>query len=254
MIALSVIVFIRTRRVARTSQPIFNLPVIVAAISALLVFIHVLRAAVDEQTDLQFLLWLSFIPARYDMSLPVRLPLPGGEAADAWTFVTYALLHGDAMHLIVNLVWFLAFGSAVAWRFGAVRFTAFFAVTAAAGALAHLLLHWSEFVPLVGASAAISGCMAAAIRFIFEVGGPLSVFRDGGPRAYAVPAAPLTVVLRNPQVLVFLAVWFAINLGFGLGTLNDLVGNGTIAWEAHVGGFLAGLLLFPLFDPVRPRE
>ncbi|MCC6946435.1 MAG: rhomboid family intramembrane serine protease [Bradyrhizobiaceae bacterium] len=239
---------------ARTSQPIFNLPPVVAALSALLVFIHVLRAAVDEETDLQFLLWLAFVPARYDMSLPVRLPLPGEWAADAWTFVTYALLHGDAMHLIVNLVWFLAFGSAVAWRFGAFRFTAFFAVTAAAGALAHLLLHWGEFVPLVGASAAISGCMAAAIRFIFEAGGPLGIFCDGSSRAYSVPAAPLSEVLRNPQVLVFLGVWFVINLGFGLGTLDELVGNGTVAWEAHVGGFLAGLLLFPFFDPVRARE
>lgn len=239
---------------ARTSQPIFNLPPVIAAISGLLVFIHVVRAVVDPETDLQFLLWLAFVPARYDMSLPVRLPLPGGEAADVWTFVTYAFLHGDYVHLIVNLVWFLAFGSAVAWRFGAFRFSAFFAVTAAAGALAHLLTHFGEFAPLVGASASISGCMAAAIRFVFEAGGPLGVFRGGGEGAYCVPAAPLRVVLRDPQVLVFLGVWFLINLGFGLGTLDDLVGNGTVAWEAHIGGFLAGLLLFPLFDPVRPRE
>lgn len=238
---------------ARTSQPIFNLPTSVAAISALLIFVHVVRAVVDERTDLQILLWLAFVPARYDMSLPVRLPLPGGEAADIWTFVTYALLHGDITHLVVNLVWFLAFGSAVGWRFGTLRFVAFFAVTAAAGAFAHLVMHFGEFVPLVGASAAISGCMAAAIRFIFEAGGPLGIFRDGGPRAYAVPAAPLADVLRNPQVIVFLAVWFVINLGFGLGTLNELVGNGTVAWEAHIGGFLAGLLLFPFFDPVPPR-
>jgi membrane associated rhomboid family serine protease len=239
--------------VARSSHPIFNLPTVVAAISALLIFVHVVRAVVDERTDLQLLLWLAFVPARYDASLPVRLPLPGGQAADAWTFVSYAFLHGDAVHLMVNLVWFLAFGSAVAWRFGAVRFAAFFAVTAAAGALAHLLTHFGEFVPLVGASAAISGCMAAAIRFIFEAGGPLGVFRDGGLRAYSVPAAPLGEVLRNPQVIAFLAVWFIINLGFGLGTLDDLVGKGTVAWEAHIGGFLAGLLLFPFFDPVQPR-
>lgn len=239
---------------ARSSQPIFNLPTVVAAISAVLIFVHVLRAVIDERTDVQLLLWLAFVPARYDMSLPVRLPLPGGEAADIWTFFTYALLHGDVMHLAINLVWFLAFGSAVAWRFGPTRFTAFFAVTAAAGALVHLLTHFGEFVPLVGASAAISGCMAAAIRFVFEAGGPLGIFRDGGPRAYAVPAAPLSEVLRSPQVLAFLGVWFLINLGFGLGTLDSLVGNGTVAWEAHIGGFVAGLLLFPFFDPVRSRE
>jgi membrane associated rhomboid family serine protease len=240
--------------VARTSQPILNLPPVVAAISAALVFVHVVRSVVDSDTDLQILTWLAFVPARYDSALSERLPLPGGEAADAWTFVTYAFLHGDIVHLLVNLVWFLAFGSAVARRFGAVRFIAFFAVTAAAGALAHLITHFGEFAPLVGASAAISGAMAAAVRFAFEAGGPLGFFRDGRESAYRVPAAPLGQALRNPQVIVFLAVWFLLNLGFGIGSAPELFGNGTIAWEAHIGGLLAGLLLFPLFDPVEERE
>lgn len=236
------------------SPPIFNLPPVITALSGALVLLHVVRWFVSEETELQLLLWLAFIPARYDSTL-VRLPLPGGEAADAWTFVTYAFLHGDAVHLVVNLVWFLAFGSAVAWRFGALRFTVFFAVTAAAGAAAHLVTHFGEFVPLVGASAAISGAMAAALRFAFEAGGPLGYFRDGGRSAFFVPAAPLLQALRNPQVLVFLAIWFFLNLGFGLGDVaGDLGGEGTIAWQAHIGGFLAGLLLFPLFDPVPARQ
>lgn len=239
---------------ARSSPPIFNLPPVVAAISAMLVLVHLVRAVVDGDTDLQILLWLAFIPARYDPSLAGMLPVPGGEAADFWTFVTYAFLHGDFVHLVVNLVWFLAFGSAVAWRFGAIRFAAFFAVTAAAGAGAHLLTHFGEIAPLVGASAAISGAMAAALRFAFEEGGPLSYFRDGSQRAFHVPAAPLSRALRNPQVLVFLGFWFLINIGFGLGTLPDGMGSGAIAWEAHIGGFLAGLLLFPFFDPHRMRE
>jgi membrane associated rhomboid family serine protease len=239
--------------VARSSQPILNVPTIVTAISALLVAVHVVRSFVSEETDLQILLSLAFVPARYD-ALPMRLPLPGGEAADAWTFITYALLHGDYVHLLVNLVWFLAFGSAVAWRFGSARFAAFFAVTAAAGALAHLLTHWGEFAPLVGASAAISGAMAASMRFAFEAGGPLGFLRDGTTRSYRVPAAPLMRALRNPQVLAFLGVWFLINLGFGIGSVPELFGEGTIAWEAHIGGLLAGLLLFQIFDPVAPAE
>jgi membrane associated rhomboid family serine protease len=240
--------------VARPSQPILNLPPVVAVIAAALVFVHIVRAFADEGTDLQSLLWFAFVPARYDSSLAMRLPLPGGEPADAWTFVTYAFLHGDFIHLIVNLVWFLAFGSAVAWRFGAVRFAAFFAATAAAGALAHLLTHWGELAPLVGASASISGAMAAAVRFAFETGGPLGFFRDQSQRGFQVPAAPLSVALRNPQVLVFLGVWFLINLGFGVGSAPELFGSGTIAWEAHIGGLLAGLLLFQFFDPVPARE
>jgi membrane associated rhomboid family serine protease len=226
---------------------------VITAISAVLVLLHIVRVFADQETDLQILVWLAFIPARYDSGIAMRLPLPGGEAADAWTFVTYSLLHGDVVHLVVNLVWFLAFGSAVAWRFGALRFVIFFAVTAAAGAAVHLATHFGELVPLVGASAAISGAMAASLRFAFEAGGPLGYFRDSSRRAFFVPAAPLTVALRNPQVLVFLGLWFLINLGFGLGTVPDISDSGTIAWQAHIGGFLAGLLLFPLFDPVPAR-
>ena len=69
-----------------------------------------------------------------------------------------------------------------------------------------------------------------------------------------VPAAPLLVALRNPRVLTFLVVWFGLNLLFGLGSVPLAGESQTVAWEAHVGGFLAGLLLFSAFDPVEPLQ
>jgi membrane associated rhomboid family serine protease len=68
-----------------------------------------------------------------------------------------------------------------------------------------------------------------------------------------VPAAPLSAALRNPRVIIFLIVWFGLNLLFGLGTLPIVGENEVVAWQAHVGGFLAGLLLFAIFDPIAPR-
>ena len=116
--------------------------------------------------------------------------LPGG-GADVWTFVTYALIHANWMHLGVNAVWLLPFGSAVARRFGALRFVVFFAVTAAAGAALHLAAHAGEQFPMIGASAAISGTMAAAMRFAFQRGGPLGLIGRADASAYRVPAIPL---------------------------------------------------------------
>jgi membrane associated rhomboid family serine protease len=211
----------------------------------------VLRQFLSQEADLKVLLWTAFLPARYGNVPVLNGLLPGGLAADIWTFVTYAFLHGDALHLAVNLIWFLAFGSAVAWRFGALRFLAFSAVTAAAGSLVHLATHYGDIAPLVGASAAISGAMAAALRFAFEMGGPLGPWRNAGPEAFRVPASPLLHSLRNPQVLVFLGVWFLLNLLFGATSALTNLAEGSVAWQAHVGGFLGGLLLFPLFDPVR---
>jgi membrane associated rhomboid family serine protease len=232
-------------------QPAFNLPPVIVALSAILIAVHVLRQFLSQETDLKVLLWTAFLPARYGNVPVLNGLLPGGLAADVWTFVTYAFLHGDALHLAVNLIWFLAFGSAVAWRFGAWRFLAFCAVTAAAGSLVHLVMHYDDIAPLVGASAAISGAMAAAVRFAFEAGGPLGPWRNSGPEAFRVPASPLRTALRNRQVLVFLGVWFLLNLLFGATSALTNLAEGSVAWEAHIGGFVAGLLLFPLFDPVR---
>ena len=103
---------------------------------------------------------------------------------------------------------------------------------------------------MIGASAAISGFMAAAMRFAFQRGGPLSMLRGGDDdEAYRVPAIPLTGVLSDARVLIFLAVWFGINIVFGIGSLPITGSDNPVAWQAHIGGFLAGLLLFSWFDP-----
>jgi membrane associated rhomboid family serine protease len=152
----------------------------------------------------------------------------------------------------MNAIWLLPFGSAVARRFGTVRFLVFFAVTAAAGAALHLATHAGEQYPMIGASAAISGTMAAAMRFAFQRGGPLGMLRGDDDAAYRVPAISLTGVLSDARVLLFLAVWFGINILFGMSSLPITGGDQPVAWQAHIGGFLAGLLLFSWFDPA-PR-
>jgi membrane associated rhomboid family serine protease len=224
----------------------FNVPAVVLALLALLGIIHVLLAFLLTQEQTNYILALfAFIPARYSAAAW----LPGGWGADAWTFVSYALIHADLNHLFFNAVWLLAFGTPVARRFGALRFLALLALAAAAGAAAHLATHFGERLVMIGASAAISGAMAAAIRFVFARGGPLGLL-GGRADAYRVAALPLMVSLRDPRVLVFLLAWFGFNLLFGLGSFALPGTPQAVAWEAHIGGFLAGLLAFAAFDPV----
>ena len=217
---------------------------------AVLVLVHAVRALVlSGDQDFEFLLNFAFIPARYDSSVVLGGALPGGFGADVWTFFTYSVIHADWTHFGVNAIWLLPFGSALARRFGAMRFLAFFAVTAVAGAALHLATHAGEQFPMIGASAAISGTMAAAMRFAFQRGGPLSMLRGEDAEAYRVPAIPLTGVLSDKRVLVFLGVWFGITILFGYGSLPMTGSDQPVAWQAHLGGFLAGLLLFSWFDP-----
>ncbi|GLK67935.1 rhomboid family intramembrane serine protease [Hansschlegelia plantiphila] len=235
-------------------EPAFNAPRIIIATLAAFAAVHVARMFLSDEQDVRILLRFAFIPGRYDPDFAYADELLGGEGAKVWTFVTYAFLHGNLTHLAVNSVWLLAFGSALAWRVGPWRFALFSVVTAAAGAATHLALHPGEAVPVVGASAAISGHMAAAMRFMFETGGPLGAFRRHGREAFSVPAEPLRVTLRRPQVLAFLFVWFGANALFGLGGIAIGQGDANVAWEAHIGGFLAGMLLFPLIDPAARRS
>jgi membrane associated rhomboid family serine protease len=239
--------------VTTSREPIFNVPAVVLALIAVMGAIHAIFFLVLTRAQaVDVLVLFSFIPGRYDLSVLASESWAQGWGAAVWSFVTYAFLHGSLTHLSFNMIWLLAFGTPVARRFGPGRFLVFFLVAAAAGAVAHLLTHPGEKVPMIGASGAIAGAMAAALRFVFQRGGPLGLLRSSDPDAYRVPAAPLSTMLLSPRALLFIAVWFGLNALFGAAgfTLPGMQGQ-SIAWQAHVGGFIAGLFGFSAFDPVR---
>jgi membrane associated rhomboid family serine protease len=233
---------------ATPREPILTLPGALTAYVLLLAVIH-LRVLLPPELENWTIDAFGFIPKRYDSTL-LAITFPGGAGAKAWTFVTYSLLHANLSHLGFNVLWLLPFGSALARRFGAVRFFAFMAVTAAAGALAHLLTHEHAVAPMIGASASVSGTMAAAMRFAFVRGSFLSFSRGDADAAARVPALSLMRALRNTRVLGFLAIWFGVNIVFGIGSIAVGSEDVSVAWQAHIGGFFAGLVLFSLFDPI----
>jgi membrane associated rhomboid family serine protease len=230
--------------------PAISLPPVVVWLALSLAAVHGVRLLLSEEAESWALLAFAFIPARYG---ELAALLPGGLAACFWSPISYAFLHADAVHLVVNLVWMASFGGALARRFGAARFLLLSLLSAIAGAALHYVFHPGDEALVIGASGAVSGMMAAAARFAFAPGGPLA----GGGRfakAYRIPAEPLRIAIGRSRALGFILVWFAVNLLFGL---TDGIVPGVsdeIAWEAHVGGFLAGLLAFPLLDPIQGEE
>ena len=260
------------------AEPLFNLPGVVLALSVVLALVHTVREFLPEQTDFQFVSALAFVPARFSLWLdPARLEeiVRGGlgtqsglDAASRiqlvrlmlldhdnalWSMLTYGLLHGSWVHLISNLLWLAAFGTPVARRLGPARFLVLMMLATIAGALAHWWAREFEVMPMVGASAAIAGAMAGAARFVFSPG-----FRFGGigtdAEARTIPAEPLFGLWRNGRAMGFIAIWFVTNTLFGSGLIPIAGEEASIAWEAHVGGFLAGLLLFPLLDRGAVRQ
>jgi membrane associated rhomboid family serine protease len=215
-------------------EPAFNLPGVVVALIAALAGIHLVRVwLLSPEQDFGVILRFAFIPLRYS----------GGYAVDAYAFIapfSYAFLHGGLGHLAVNTIWLAAFGSPLANRIGPLRFLLFWAVTSLAAVALHYVLHRTDAMPLVGASGAISGMMGAAARFGFRID------RDEGQPAFAGPILSIPAVFASRMAVTFLGVWLAVNLAMGLGF--GAPDEGAIAWEAHIGGFLAGFLLVRVFD------
>ncbi len=216
-------------------EPMFNIPAVVVGLIALCVAIHLLRLYVlSVDQDIELLVRAAFIPVRYS----------GEYSLDVYAFtspVTYSLLHGSIPHLVVNAIWLAAFGAPLAVRLGAWRFLLFWVATAVAAAALHYVLHSGDHAPLVGASGAISGMMGAAARFGFRID------RRPGGSGFGGPILPVAQVLRMRGVLTFLAVWMCVNLVTGLAGFMP-GSESQIAWEAHIGGFLAGFLGIRSFD------
>lgn len=212
----------------------FNIPGVVLAISALLIGIELIRAYVlTTDQDMALIIRAAFIPIRYT----------GGYELEIYAFtspITYALLHGGFEHLIVNLIWLVAFGSPLAQRLGALRFVVFSIAATLSAVLLHFVLHSQSATPLIGASGAVAGMMGAATRFAFRID------RNHGIPGFVGPILPIWQVLRQRSVLIFLLVWMAVNFITGVYSLTP-DGSG-IAWEAHVGGFLLGFFGIVLFD------
>jgi len=264
------------REPPKIREPVFNLPVVVTGLIIAFLAIHAIRAlALTYGQDAELLRAFAFVPGRLTAAFDLegvtralsRLAgdserfhiarfFLGDGSMQPWSVLTYAFLHGDVVHVAMNSVWFAIFGAPVARRIGTLRFSALFVVTALAGAGAHFALHRFDFLPVVGASAAVSGVMAAALRFVFQPGAPLGPAVPGWrlPVEYSarLPALALRDVVRERRVMQFIFIWFVINLLFGLFSVQLGATSAAVAWEAHVGGFVAGFILFSLFDPPPP--
>jgi len=224
-------------------EPMFNVPSVVVALAALLVGVHVVSQLLPTEWETWLTLTLAFIPARY---AGFAEALPGGPIASVTSFLTHTLVHGDFLHLIFNAAWLGVFGGAVAIRIGAIRFVLFFAFCAVAGALTFLILNPGLMVPVVGASGAIAGLMGGTMRFLFSAldHGGLWLLREAPQR---VPLMSISQMLNDRRVWAVSGIFILMNVlaMFGMGGLMA----GGIAWEAHLGGYFAGLFAFGFFEP-----
>ena len=215
-------------------EPFLHAPPSVLWLIGALVLAHIARILAPAPIPDDILLRYAFDPASYSVGAG-----SGGSIALAIPFVSYMFLHADFVHLSLNCVWLLVFGSIVARRYGTGLFFLFFIVCGIAGISVYLALNWGSPERVIGASGGISGLMAVGIR----------MYRWPGPKG----AHSLAPILSSP-ILLFTGLWIATNL---LAGLTGFGGEGEIhqiAWQAHLGGYFAGLFLPELFDALYRRN
>lgn len=224
-----------SRPPARASGVFGDIPFAVTALAilsgAIFAALALAPPLVEERLGSQF----GFSPER----LVGAVAQQTDAGAAALTLFTHALLHASTTHLLFNLLWLFVFGTPIARRMGAIRFYFFFLFSAAVGALFFGLFHLDDKTLLIGASGGISGLLGGLVRFAFHRPNSRPASAHGvlplGDRS--VLAWSAVVVLMNASVAIF---------GPGVGA-----GDADIAWQAHIGGFLFGLIAFPLFDRSR---
>lgn len=162
-------------------------------------------------------------------------PIDLFSAARLYTLVTSIFMHGDPLHLIGNMLYLYVFGGAVEARTGSIRFSAFYLACGVAASFIHAFIeaaaHHPLGIPCIGASGAISGVLGAYLMF----------FPRSSVEVMALSLLGLPFILPVPAA-VFIALWFLFQLWMGLLTLALPYAAGVAFW-AHVGGFVAGMLM-----------
>jgi len=225
-------------------EPAILLPGVVTALLGLMLAVHLARTFVlNEEGVQQLIYWLAFIPAR---GIPAA-GFDGGWIPLLWTPFTHAFLHAGWEHLLINCAWLAIFATPVARRYGPRATVILFLASAAAGAAFFAATTLPSLQVLIGASGGVAGLTGAACRFIFQ---PVIVGRDpetGEGRVLGRRMASLGELMRNQRAGFFIVVWLVLNAAVPF--LPMLIGQSIgIAWQAHLGGFLAGLFLAPLFE------
>lgn len=175
----------------------------------------------------------AFVPARF-----LGDPFSPSQIA---TLLTSMFMHAGWVHAIGNLLYLWIFGNNIEDRFGPIGFIAFYLGSGVLAALAQVAAAPEATIPMLGASGAIAGVLGAYLLLF--------------PGASVVTIIPVFVFIEVARVPAYLVIgfWFVLQLGNGLVSLGADAPAGGVAWFAHIGGFIAGLL-FALPAALRSRS
>lgn len=217
----------------RDDNPTLLWPVVTVALIAANVSIFTYELSLDARLLDRFIYQMGMIPAAITQG-----PISG--TGGYYTVISSMFLHGGWMHVIGNMLYLWIFGNNIEDSMGHLRFILFYLLTGIVAAFAHLAFNPTSTVPTIGASGAVSGVLGAYLVLF--------------PHARILTAIFLGWFIR----IVYLPAWVLLIFWIGLQLLNQVLvpidpRAGGVAYAAHIGGFVAGLALIPLFRKYRRR-
>ncbi len=221
----------------RDANPRGGVPIVTLALIALNCVVFLYELTLPPAGLEQLVFTFGMVPAKLT-AFPTD---PGVGFGDATLpFLTSMFLHGGWLHLIGNM-WFLwIFGDNVEDYLGHARFLLFYLLCGLAASVAHLAFNLNSTIPTLGASGAIAGVLGAYLLLF--------------PGARILTLVPVFFVwLMELPAYVILIYWFVLQLLQGTATLAETAPGGGVAWWAHVGGFVAGLVLVKIVASRRRR-
>ncbi|MEK6559843.1 MAG: rhomboid family intramembrane serine protease [Planctomycetota bacterium] len=218
----------------RDRNPSGTFPFVTVSIIALNILVFLFELSLGQGLD-SFLFQFGVVPIKVYYSTDI----PGSNIINTYfPFLSFMFLHGGFVHLISNM-WFLwIFGDNVEDRLGRIKFVIFYLICGIGSAIVHVYFNSQSGVPCVGASGAIAGVLGAYMVTF--------------PRARVLVLIPLFIVwqmIELPAIIV-LGFWFLIQFFSGTASISSTHGGG-VAWWAHIGGFVLGVILIKLFPKSR---
>jgi membrane associated rhomboid family serine protease len=208
-------------------------PFVVWALIAANALVFFFERSLPGPVLVRFIELFGVVPARY--TSPEWASAVGLQGHNYWPFLTYMFLHGGWLHIIGNM-WFLwIFGDNVEDRMGHRRFLFFYLLCGFSAVLIYLIINPESTVPTLGASGAISGVMGAYF-LMFPTARVLTL----------IPIFFFPYIVELPA-LIFIGFWFLFQLISGASSMVEAQTGQGIAWWAHIGGFITGMVLLPLF-------
>ena len=195
--------------------------------------IFIFEISIPKNLLQQLFYLFGLVPAKY--SYPNWAIIHGVPFDDYLSFVTNMFLHEGWLHIIGNMWFLFIFGRTVEDHMGHFRFMIFYLLAGVLASITYFLIDIHSRIPEFGASGAIAGVMGAYLLMF--------------PRARILTLIPIFFFPWFVEVpaLVFIGYWFLIQLVGGTLTLASPISQGGIAWWAHVGGFVSGMVMLPLF-------